>query len=72
MTNDTAHYDALSNRLANERGRLASAKTEQEREMRRVWVEQIEKEMKEEANRVLGINPDDDISDDELLKALLA
>lgn len=59
---DTSHLDALQLRLSHERDRLARAKTEQEREMRRVWVAQIEKE----------IGLERDMTDDELLAELMS
>lgn len=61
------HLDALNLRLSNERVRLQSAKTEREREMRRVWIAQIEKEIADEY-RFLGRTPDalPELSIDEL------
>lgn len=41
MTN--SHLDALNLRLSNERVRLANAKTDSERTLRAVWIQQIEK-----------------------------
>jgi hypothetical protein len=43
--NNMDHLDALELRLSNERIRLASATSPQERELRAVWVKQIEKEI---------------------------
>lgn len=40
-----AHLDALNLNLSNERMRLASAKTDAERQLRAVWVAQLEKEV---------------------------
>jgi hypothetical protein len=69
----TEHLVALHTRLSHERGYLAKAKTASERELRSVWISQIEKEIT--AERVfLGMPPDEpleDVSDDELLAALL-
>ena len=62
------HLDALQLRLFNERGYLAKAKTEGERELRRVWIAQIEKEIVGERE---FIAKQDDISDDELLAELM-
>lgn len=45
---DYSHLDALNFGLSNERVRLANAKTEQERELRKVWVEGLEKEISRE------------------------
>ena len=69
---DTAHLNALHLRLSHERGYLAAAKTEKEREMRRVWIAQIEKEIADE-QRFLGIETTAvEMSDDELMKELSA
>lgn len=66
---DTTHLNALRNRLSNERVRLANAKTESERALRRVWISQIEKEIGEEK---VFIGDDADMTDEELLTALMA
>lgn len=58
-----AHIDALRLRLSNERARLAAAKTQGERDMRAVWVAQIERELAAEPKL-------DDIDDDELMRQL--
>jgi phosphosulfolactate phosphohydrolase-like enzyme len=58
-----SHLDALNLRLSNERNRLATAKTVRERDMRKVWVAQIEKEIAFEV-------PEGQMTDDELLAAL--
>jgi hypothetical protein len=82
----TSHLSALQARLSNERVRLANATTKQERDMRAVWVAQIEKEIAREQSRTWSDTPDgqsaaryfdaieagDDMSDDELLAALEA
>lgn len=68
---DTSHLEALELNLSRERGRLSSAKTAQERELRSVWVRQLEKEV--EAEKVfLGLaqTVDVEMSDEELLKEL--
>lgn len=71
----TEHLTALNIRLAHEKARLAEAKTAKEREIRSVWIKQIEKEIDEEI-KFLGIQPvDADIeamTDDELLEMLAA
>jgi len=61
------HLNALQVRLSNERVRLASSKTKQERELRAVWIVQIEKEIRCEETRTFN---DMDMTDDELLAAL--
>lgn len=62
------HLSALELRLSNERGYLASAKTEGERELRRVWIAQIKKEI---AGEHAFIAKQDEMTDDELLAELL-
>ena len=58
------HLNALNVALSNERSRLANAKTDGERQLRTVWVKQLEKEVAhEEVNFP-------DMSDDELLAEL--
>ena len=73
MPMDTAHLNALRLRLSHERGYLAAAKNEKERELRRVWIAQIEKEIADE-QRFLGITSTTtvEMSDDELMKELSA
>lgn len=63
------HTQALTARLMNERERLANAKSHQERELRAVWVKQIEQELKAERAMFSG---DQEVTDDELLESLLA
>lgn len=60
------HLEALNLRLSNERIRLANAKTDGERELRSVWIKQIEKEIRNEE----GFVTSQDISDEELLREL--
>ena len=67
-----SHLNALQVRLSNERVRLANAKTKAEREMRRVWVAGIEKEIAVEQSTVFSDTAADAMSDDELLAALEA
>ena len=65
------HLDALELRLSSERIRLNSAKTEPEKALRTVWIEQIEKEIEGEKAFLGIIEPDlSDFSDDDLLAAL--
>ena len=69
---ETSHLNALNLNLFNERRRLSSAKTDAERNMRSVWVGQLENEIKQE-RALLGLPPEDavpNISDDELLAEL--
>ena len=60
------HLDALSLRLSNERIRLSNAKTEGEKQLRQVWIAQIEKEISEESK----FEPKIEISDEELMREL--
>lgn len=62
------HLNALELRLSNERGYLAKALTEGERELRRVWIAQIEKEI---ACEHAFMAKQDEMTDDELLAELL-
>jgi len=69
----TNHLNSLQLHLSNERIRLAEAKTDNERDLRSVWVSQIEKEIEGEY-AFLGKTEnliDANISDDELLAELL-
>lgn len=61
----TSHLAALNLRLSNERVRLASAKTQAERDLRAVWIAQITKEIAAEHAFV-----EPEMSDDELLREL--
>lgn len=60
------HIDALQLRLSNERMALANAKTEGEKELRKVWIAQIEKEIAGEKKFIAGA----DLSHDELMAEL--
>ena len=71
MTPDYTHIEALYTRLRNEKARLSVAKTEQEIALRTVWIEQIKNELRAEGDP-LGLCEDIDMSDDELLRELLA
>jgi hypothetical protein len=62
-----SHLNALNLRLSNERVRLSYAKTQGERELRMVWIAQIEKEIRAEKEFV---GTDTEMSDDELLREL--
>lgn len=69
---DTAHLHALELGLSHERGRMAAAKTDGERELRRVWVAQYEREVARE-RAFLGLPPEmipPSMDDDEMLAAL--
>lgn len=61
-----SHLHALEERLANERARLSTSKSEAETRLRTLWVSQIEKEIEDE-KRFLSLP---EMSADELLKAL--
>lgn len=67
------HLNALQLRLSNERVYLAKAKSEGERELRKVWVSQIEDEISAEI-AFLGktAGPEIEMTDDELLAELMA
>jgi len=68
---DTSHLDALQLRLSHERGYLAAAKSEGERQLRTVWIAQIESEIAHELAHLGRVNPVDvDMTDDELLAEL--
>lgn len=70
-----SHLDALQLRLSNERLRLVNAKTKKERELRSVWIKQIQQEVRGEVallvNTAIGAKSDE-MSDDELITALSA
>jgi hypothetical protein len=71
---DFSHLAALFDRLSRERVRLSTAKTDNERDLRSIWVKQIEKEIEDE-QRFLGLDSstvDNVISDDDLLKELMS
>lgn len=75
MTNTNySHLHALEIGLSHERERLAQARTSTERRLRSVWVQQREREIAGE-RKFLGLpeeSPEFNMSDDELLSALLA
>lgn len=72
---DTSHLVALMTGLSRERQRLATARTEQERALRAVWVRQSEKEINAE-ERFLGMTETDwnepEMSADDLMAELMA
>lgn len=61
------HLESIELRRSNERMRLISAKTNSERELRAVWVDQLEKEIAGERQFVAA-----EIDDDALLAELSA
>lgn len=67
----TTHLDALNTRLSHERAYLAAAKTAAERELRPLWIAQLEREIARE-KQFLGIEDAETnaISDDGLLEEL--
>lgn len=71
---DTTHLNALELRLSHEREYLRAAKTDMERDLRTVWISQIEKEIADE-RAFLGLAEpvvNADISDEDLLAELAA
>jgi hypothetical protein len=65
---DLTHVHALELNLSHERMRLFAAKSEGERELRAVWVDQLEKEIEAEY-KFLGIEPEE-LSDEDLANLL--
>lgn len=75
---DTTHLDALEVGLSHERARLSASKPGLERELRTVWVHQLEKQIADEI-KFLGLDAADlaartmpNMTDDELLAELMA
>jgi hypothetical protein len=69
---DTTHLKALNLRLSHARSRLNAARTDAERQLRTVWVDQLEREVAGE-RQFLGLPQEtlvDDLSDDDLLAEL--
>jgi predicted kinase len=69
---DRSHLDALETRLSHEREYLRAAKTDQERDLRKVWISQLQKEIADERKHI-GLTDEDplpEMSDDELLAEL--
>lgn len=64
------HLDALELRASNERGYIKAAKTAKEKQLREVWLGQINREISIEKEKFSG-NEILEISDDELLAELL-
>jgi hypothetical protein len=64
------HLDALYLGLSNERNRLANAKSENERVIRRVWIAQIEREIESELKFLDSKFEPIEMSLDELLAEL--
>lgn len=64
------HLDCLYLRLSNERIRLNNAKTEQEKALRTVWVQQIEKEIQKELDFLGKTDNNDPIDLNELFNSL--
>ena len=67
----TDHLNALNLRLWNEKVRLFNAKTVQDKELRAVWVKQIEEEIASEL-KILGLTEKSlpEMTDDELFAEL--
>ena len=66
------HLNSIELRLSNERARLANAKTEGEKQLRKVWVNGIEKELEDE-KKFLGINSVEiEMDEEDLLAELFA
>ena len=67
----STHLHYLELQLSNERSRLADAKSDSERELRKVWVSQLEREIAKEIEFLGGKAQDlTEIDDDELLAEL--
>jgi hypothetical protein len=70
MLMDITHLTALQTRLANETDYLAKAKNKAERELRKVWIAQIEKEIACEKQHLGLKDVSTDLSNDELMREL--
>lgn len=69
---DMSHLAALETRLSHERARLARETNATRRELRKVWIAQIEREISEERS-FLGLPETEqlpEMTDEELLAAL--
>lgn len=64
------HLNALRINLSNERARMETAKSEAERELRSVWVIQLEKEIAAEMKFLGFVETEIEISDDDLFNEL--
>lgn len=65
------HLNALKINLSNERARMETAKSSKERELRAVWVKQLEKEIENEMKFLGVIETEIEISDDDLFNELM-
>lgn len=66
------HLSNLKIRLSNERNYLARSKSDGERKMRKVWINQIEREINSEMEFLkIKSAPFDPMTDEELLAELL-
>lgn len=71
---DATHLQALLLNLSHERGRLSRARSEPERQLRAVWVAQLEREVSAEEAFLRRTSPLPEVielDDDALLRALL-
>ena len=64
------HLNSLEIRLSNERNRHHMAATKKEKELRSVWIKQIESEIEREKGFVGA--QENEMSDDELLSEIMA
>ena len=64
------HLSALELRASHEREHLRSAKTEKEKDLRQVWLDQINKEIRIEKERFSDDDEMSEMTDDEMLEAL--
>ncbi len=64
------HIDVLNLMLSHERARLDESNTESEKALRKVFVKQLEKEIKGEQRFLSNERLSDALSDDDLLSAL--
>lgn len=71
---NTDHLNALEVNLSNERVRLYNAKTCAERDLRSVWVSQLEREVAKEKEFIGYVEPAgiSGMSEDELMAELMA
>lgn len=68
---ETTHLDSLNLRLSHERSYLEKANTEKEKQIRKIWIKQIEKEIEIE-EKLLGLKEieNSNLNDEELLNEL--
>jgi hypothetical protein len=69
---DASHLIALITRLGNERSYLAAAKTQAERDLRKVWISQIEREIAHEEKFIGVASAETEMNDDDILAELMA